>query len=184
VPLEALAAANPKAVYILLGTNVLTRDTELTSFLAYYSLMLDEIKELLPDATIYVQSITPVRPEVREDENHDGMYTERFARANNELAALALEKGAISWICGLSSRTRTAICWRNTPNRTATTSRQRDTRCGWTICAPTPCIRPGPSTRRGPAIRWRVESHLKQGCKKESGNLLWGVKLQEKNILC
>jgi lysophospholipase L1-like esterase len=93
VPLEALAAANPKAVYILLGTNVLTRDTELTSFLAYYSLMLDEIKELLPDATIYVQSITPVRPEVREDENHDGMYTERFVRANNELAALTLEKG-------------------------------------------------------------------------------------------
>jgi lysophospholipase L1-like esterase len=93
VPLEALAAANPKAVYILLGTNVLTRDTELTSFLAYYSLMLDQIKELLPDANIYVQSITPVRPEVREDENHDGMYTERFVRANNELAALALEKG-------------------------------------------------------------------------------------------
>jgi lysophospholipase L1-like esterase len=93
VPLEALAAANPKAVYILLGTNVLTRDTELTSFLAYYSLMLDQIKELLPDANIYVQSITPVRPEVCEDENHDGMYTERFVRANNELAALALEKG-------------------------------------------------------------------------------------------
>jgi lysophospholipase L1-like esterase len=93
VPLEALAAANPKAVYILLGTNVLTRDTELTSFLAYYGVMLDKIKELLPDATIYVQSITPVRPEVREDENHDGMYTERFVRANNELAALALEKG-------------------------------------------------------------------------------------------
>jgi lysophospholipase L1-like esterase len=93
VPLEALAAANPKAVYILLGTNVLTRDTELTSFLAYYGLMLDEIRELLPDANIYVQSITPVRPEVCEDENHDGMYTERFVRANNELAALALEKG-------------------------------------------------------------------------------------------
>jgi lysophospholipase L1-like esterase len=93
VPLEALAAANPKAVYILLGTNVLTRDTELTSFLAYYGLMLDKIRELLPNATIYVQSITPVRPEVREDENHDGMYTERFALANNELAALALETG-------------------------------------------------------------------------------------------
>ena len=93
VPLEALASYAPKSVYILLGTNVLTQDTDYTSFLNYYSLMLDNIRALLPDADIYVQSITPVRPEVSAGAGHSGMYGARFIRVNNDLAALAVEKG-------------------------------------------------------------------------------------------
>ena len=58
-----------------------------------YSLMLDRIRELLPEADIYVQSITPVRPEVSAEARHSGMYAERFIRVNNDLAALAIEKG-------------------------------------------------------------------------------------------
>lgn len=93
VPMEALLASAPRAVYILLGTNVLTRDTDYSGFLAYYSTMLDMLREALPSAELYIQSVTPVRPEVREEENHEGMYKERFLQVNNELAALALEKG-------------------------------------------------------------------------------------------
>lgn len=93
VPLDALVSYAPESVYILLGTNVLTQDTDYTSFLNYYSLMLDRIRNLLPDADIYVQSITPVRPEVSADAKHAGMYAERFIRVNNDLAALAVEKG-------------------------------------------------------------------------------------------
>ena len=93
VPLEALTSYAPKSVYILLGTNVLTQDTDYTSFLNYYSLMLDNIRALLPDADIYVQSITPVRPEVSAGAGHSGMYGARFIRVNNDLAALAVEKG-------------------------------------------------------------------------------------------
>lgn len=93
IPLDALVSYAPKSVYILLGTNVLTQDTDHTNFLNYYSLMLDRIRQLLPDADIYVQSITPVRPEVRTDARHAGMYAERFIRVNNDLAALAVEKG-------------------------------------------------------------------------------------------
>ena len=93
VPLEALASYAPKSVYILLGTNVLSQDTDYTSFLNYYSLMLDNIRALLPDADIYVQSITPVRPEVSAGAGHSGMYGARFIRVNNDLAALAVEKG-------------------------------------------------------------------------------------------
>lgn len=93
VPLEALASYAPKSVYILLGTNVLTQDTDYTNFLNYYSLMLDNIRALLPDADIYVQSITPVRPEVSAGAGHSGMYGARFIRVNNDLAALAVEKG-------------------------------------------------------------------------------------------
>ena len=93
VPLDAMVSYAPESVYILLGTNVLTQDTDYTSFLNYYSLMLDRIRNLLPDADIYVQSITPVRPEVSTDAKHAGMYAERFIRVNNDLAALAVEKG-------------------------------------------------------------------------------------------
>lgn len=93
VPMDALLASAPRAVYILLGTNVLTRDTDYSGFLAYYGAMIDMIRAALPSAEIYIQSVTPVRPEVREEENHDGMYRERFRLVNNELAALALEKG-------------------------------------------------------------------------------------------
>jgi lysophospholipase L1-like esterase len=64
IPMEALASQQPRALYILLGTNVLTTDSDYTSFLTYYRLMLDMISQALPNTKIYVQSITPVRPEV------------------------------------------------------------------------------------------------------------------------
>ena len=89
VPLEALAAYQPRSVYILLGTNVLTRDGDYASFLNYYSLMLDRIRQLLPEADIYVQSITPVRPGASQP----GLYKERIQRVNTQLAVLAREKG-------------------------------------------------------------------------------------------
>lgn len=91
VPMEALAAQQPKNLYVLLGTNVLNRDGDYSSFLTYYRLMLDMLSQSLPNTHIYVQSITPVRPEVRQ--THPGLYKERLCEINNELAAIALEKG-------------------------------------------------------------------------------------------
>ena len=91
VPLEALTAQNPRAVYLLLGTNVLGRDTDYSSFLTYYRLMLDMISQALPNTKIYVQSITPVRPEVRK--KSPGLYKERLCEINDALSAIALEKG-------------------------------------------------------------------------------------------
>ena len=72
VPMEALASQQPRALYILLGTNVLTADSDYTSFLTYYRLMLDMISQALPNTKIYVQSITPVRPEVSK--KSPGLY--------------------------------------------------------------------------------------------------------------
>lgn len=92
IPLDALTAQQPKAVYVLLGSNVLGQDTDYTSFLTYYRLMLDMISQALPDAKIYVQSITPVRPEVSAQANHAGLNRDRLCHINNELAAIALEK--------------------------------------------------------------------------------------------
>lgn len=93
VPLEALTEQKPEAVYLLLGTNVLGRDTDYTSFLTYYRLMVDMIAQALPDTDIYIQSITPVRPELCEEKNYEGLNRDRLCAINNELAAIALEKG-------------------------------------------------------------------------------------------
>ena len=91
VPMEALASQQPRALYILLGTNVLTSDSDYTSFLTYYRLMLDMISQALPNTKIYVQSITPVRPEVYK--KSPGLYKERLCEINDALSAIALEKG-------------------------------------------------------------------------------------------
>ena len=72
IPMDVLAARQPRALYILLGTNVLNRDGDYSNFLTYYRLMLDMISQSLPNTTLYVQSITPVRPEVRQ--SHPGLY--------------------------------------------------------------------------------------------------------------
>ena len=93
IPMDVLAAQQPRALYILLGTNVLNRDNDYSSFLTYYRLMLDMISQSLPNTTLYVQSITPVRPEVRE--KHPGLYKERLCQINDELAAIALEKNCV-----------------------------------------------------------------------------------------
>ena len=91
VPMEALASQQPRVLYILLGTNVLTTDSDYTSFLTYYRLMLDMISQALPNTKIYVQSITPVRPEVSK--KSPGLYKERLCEINDALSAIALEKG-------------------------------------------------------------------------------------------
>lgn len=91
IAMDALVASSPNQVYILLGTNVLTSDSSYEGFLAYYGMLIDKIHELLPTTAIYVQSITPVRPEVRQE--RAGLYNERLQRINDELAALALQKG-------------------------------------------------------------------------------------------
>ena len=91
IPMEALASQQPRALYILLGTNVLTADSDYTSFLTYYRLMLDMISQALPNTKIYVQSITPVRPEVSQ--KSPGLYKERLCEINDALSAIALEKG-------------------------------------------------------------------------------------------
>ena len=88
IPMDVLAARQPRALYILLGTNVLNRDGDYSNFLTYYRLMLDMISQSLPNTTLYVQSITPVRPEVRQ--SHPGLYKERLCEIND-----ALEKGCV-----------------------------------------------------------------------------------------
>lgn len=94
VALDVLAAAQPKKLYILLGTNTLTTLGAADRFLAYYGQMLDMLRETLgDDCVIYVQSIPPVRPSVAEEK--PGLASDVLRGVNEQLAQLAASKGCV-----------------------------------------------------------------------------------------
>ena len=92
VAMDVLTAAQPKKLYILLGTNTLTTLGAADRFLAYYGQMLDELRQTLgEDCIIYVQSIPPVRPAAAEKK--PGLASDVLRGVNEQLAQLAAEKG-------------------------------------------------------------------------------------------
>ena len=94
VALDVLAAARPKKLYILLGTNTLTTLGASDRFLAYYGQMLDMLREALgDDCVIYVQSIPPVRPSAAAKK--PGLASDVLRGVNEQLAQLAASKGCV-----------------------------------------------------------------------------------------
>ena len=94
VALDVLAAAQPKKLYILLGTNTLTTVGAADRFLAYYGQMLDVLRQTLgEDCVIYVQSIPPVRPEAAAEK--PGLASDIIRSVNEQLALLAADKGCV-----------------------------------------------------------------------------------------
>ena len=94
IALDVLAAAQPKKLYILLGTNTLTTLDASDRFLAYYGQMLDMLRETLgEDCVIYVQSIPPVRPEAAAEK--PGLASDVLRGVNEQLAQLADSKGCV-----------------------------------------------------------------------------------------
>ena len=93
VALDVLAAAQPRKLYILLGTNTLTTLGAADRFLAYYGQMLDQLRQALPDCVIYVQSIPPVRPTVAAEK--PGLATDVLRGVNEQLAQMAASKGCV-----------------------------------------------------------------------------------------
>ena len=94
VALDVLAAARPKKLYILLGTNTLTTVGAADRFLAYYGQMLDALRQTLgEDCVIYVESIPPVRPEAAAEK--PGLASDIIRSVNEQLAKLAADKGCV-----------------------------------------------------------------------------------------
>ena len=94
IALDVLAAAQPKKLYILLGTNTLTTAGAEDRFLTYYGAMLDTLRETLgQDCVIYVQSIPPVRPEAAAE--RPGLTSGNLRNVNEQLAKLADSNGCV-----------------------------------------------------------------------------------------
>lgn len=89
VPFEALQAANPDNVYILLGTNIMVNEERDDIIITYYRELIKQLKQLLrPDVGIYIQSITSVREGI--DSRFD---INRIQGLNRQLASMAWEEG-------------------------------------------------------------------------------------------
>lgn len=93
VAMDVLTAAQPKKLYILLGTNTLTTLGATDRFLAYYGQMLDQLRQALPGCVIYVQSIPPVRPQAAAEK--PGLASDVLRSVNEQLAKLAADKGCV-----------------------------------------------------------------------------------------
>ena len=93
VAMDVLTAAQPKKLYILLGTNTLTTLGAADRFLAYYGQMLDQLRQALPGCVIYVQSIPPVRPRAAAEK--PGLASDVLRSVNEQLAKLAADKGCV-----------------------------------------------------------------------------------------
>lgn len=88
--MEALARASFSKVYIMLGINE-TGWVYDNIFIEKYGEIIDGIREINPDAVIYVQSILPVSREVSE--THSYIKNQRISTYNQLLQEMAEEKG-------------------------------------------------------------------------------------------
>ena len=91
--MDVLTAAQPKKLYILLGTNTLTTLGAADRFLAYYGQMLDQLRQALPGCVIYVQSIPPVRPQAAAEK--PGLASDVLRSVNEQLAKLSSDQGCV-----------------------------------------------------------------------------------------
>lgn len=64
--LDKIGKQNPENIFIMLGMNDMLNNGESDKFVKDYSNLIKEIRERLPDTNIYIQSILPVDPKVKE----------------------------------------------------------------------------------------------------------------------
>src|SRR5699024_11135376 len=91
VPFDRLAEMQPAKLYVMVGTNALVGGTNDEGFLAYYGQMLDELKAILPNTQLYIQSVLPARPEALE--SAPGLSADHLATINAAIRELCNEKG-------------------------------------------------------------------------------------------
>lgn len=78
--LEAVEAAAPKKVYIMLGSNGVAFLNQ-SDIIEFYGEFIDELQAALPDAILYVESVLPV---THEKETEDDRYANSKIDALNE----------------------------------------------------------------------------------------------------
>ena len=89
---EALSKGTYNKVYLMLGINELGWSYE-DVFIRKYGELIDEVKRLQPEATVFVQSIMPVS---KSKSDRDKVYNNpRIDRYNELIQEMAKEKGAL-----------------------------------------------------------------------------------------
>ena len=88
--LDAVARKSYRKVYIMLGLNEISYRA--ADFTRQYGRLLDKLRELQPEAELYLQSMTPVT--ARQSESGSVFNNERIREYNELIRALAGEKKA------------------------------------------------------------------------------------------
>jgi lysophospholipase L1-like esterase len=86
-----IKAVNPEKVFVMAGINGLHIQTEKV-FTEKYATMVDSIKQAVPTAKIYLQSILPVNPSMKAGKVFS---KEKIARCNELVQKIAEEKGCV-----------------------------------------------------------------------------------------
>lgn len=86
-----IKAVNPEKVFVMAGINGLHIQAEKV-FTEKYATMVDSIKQAVPTAKIYLQSILPVNPSMKAGK---GINKEKIARCNELVRKIAEEKGCV-----------------------------------------------------------------------------------------
>lgn len=87
--MDAAKAESPGKIYVLMGANSMGYDKE--TFIKGYGRLVDELKKMHPDATLYVQSILPVTAEYAK--NRPEFSNETIDEYNLALRQMAYDKG-------------------------------------------------------------------------------------------
>lgn len=88
--IDALKAAKPENIYIMLGSNGIAWLT-IEDMITYYSDFVDEIKNSLPDSKIYILSVPPVTAS-RETASQEPILNSAIDDYNSKLLEMANEK--------------------------------------------------------------------------------------------
>jgi lysophospholipase L1-like esterase len=86
-----IKVVNPEKVFVMAGINGLHIQTEKV-FTEKYATMVDSIKQAVPTAKIYLQSILPVNPSMKAGKSFN---KEKIARCNELVRNIAEEKGCV-----------------------------------------------------------------------------------------
>ena len=88
---KQIKVVNPEKVFVMAGINGLHIQSE-SVFTEKYATMVDSIKQTVPTAKIYLQSILPVNPSMKAGKS---FTKEKIARCNELVRKIAEQKGCV-----------------------------------------------------------------------------------------
>lgn len=88
--LDALSDGEYTKVYIMLGINEISLAPDV--FCSYYSELIADVRQIQPDADIYIQALTPVTRE--QSEKGSNFNKDRICEYNKSLVRLAMQENA------------------------------------------------------------------------------------------
>jgi lysophospholipase L1-like esterase len=80
--LDSIVATKPSKIFLLIGINDLDEEKPLNEIAAAYKNLVSQIKEILPETKIYLQSLLPT-------DNRERLKNNKIVQLNQQIAALA-----------------------------------------------------------------------------------------------